>query len=92
MDNECQEIKIKNTQGISTEIEINGQKLHHVVGYIVRQKAGERPQVTLDLIPAVILETKCTLAIEHLSDLARVMDENTFNEFCVMWNSLHGSL
>lgn len=87
------EIKISNIGSNGTDILIDGTSiLKSCIGYSVSQKAGELPKVTLDMIPDVLLEIKGQLEISHLSDLARVMDKDTFNEFCVMWKTLHTEL
>ena len=44
------------------------------------------------MIPALALEVRGTVRIEHLGDLARVMDEPLFMEFCALWNGLHGKV
>ena len=87
------EIKISNIGTEGTDILVDGTSVSNsCIGYSVRQIAGELPKVTLDMIPAVLLEIKGQLEISHLGDLARVMDKDTFNEFCVMWKTLHTEL
>lgn len=88
-----QEIKISTNGSTGTDVLINGTSISKsCVGYSVSQKVGELPKVTLDMIPEVLLEIKGQLEISHLGDLARVMDKDMFNEFCVMWKTLHGDL
>lgn len=88
-----QEIKISTNGSTGTDVLINGTSISKsCVGYSVSQKAGEPPKVTLDMLPAVLLEIKGQLEISHLGDLARVMDKDMFNEFCVMWKTLHTEL
>ena len=87
------EIKISNIGTAGTDILVDGTSVSKsCTGYSVRQKSGELPKVTLDMIPAVLLEIKGQLEISHLGDLARVMDKDMFNEFCVMWKTLHTEL
>ena len=87
------EIKISNIGIDGTDILVDGTSVSKsCIGYSVRKIAGELPKVTLDMIPAVLLEIKGQLEISHLGDLARVMDKDMFNEFCVMWKTLHGDL
>lgn len=87
------EIKISNKDSIGTEIFVDCIPVSKsCVGYSVRQKAGELPKVTLDMIPEFLLEIKGQLEISHLGDLARVMDKDMFNEFCVMWKTLHAEI
>ena len=87
------EIKIGNIGTNGTDILIDGASVSKsCIGYSVRQKAGEPPKITLDILPEVLLEIKGQLDISHLGDLARVMDKDMFNEFCVMWKTLHTEL
>ena len=87
------EIKISNIGIDGTDILVDGTPVSKsCVGYSVRQIAGELPKVTLDMVPEVLLEIKGQLEISHLGDLARVMDKDMFNEFCVMWKTLHTEL
>lgn len=87
------EIKISNIGSNGTDILIDGVSVSNsCIGYSVSQKAGELPKVTIYMIPDVLLEMKGQLKISHLSDLARVMDKDMFNEFCVMWKTLHTEL
>lgn len=87
------EIKISNIGIDGTDILIDGTSVSKsCVGYSVSQKAGELPKITLDIIPEILLEIKGQLEISHLGDLARVMDKDMFNEFCVMWKTLHTEL
>lgn len=87
------EIKISTNGSTGTDVLINGTSVSKsCIGYSVRQKAGELPKVTLDMIPEILLEIKGQLEISHLSDLARVMDRDVFNEFCVMWKTLHAEI
>lgn len=87
------EIKISNIDTTGTDILVDGASVSKsCIGYSVSQKAGEPPKVTLDMLPEVLLEIKGQLEISHLVDLARVMDKEMFNEFCVMWKTLHGEL
>lgn len=87
------EIKISNIGIDGTDILVDGTSVSKsCVGYSVRQIAGELPKVTLDMVPEVLLEIKGQLEISHLGDVARVMDKDMFNEFCVMWKTLHTEL
>lgn len=87
------EIKISNIGIDGTDILIDGTSVSKsCVGYSVSQKAGELPKITLDIIPEILLEIKGQLEISHLGDLARVMDKDMFNEFCVMWKTLHAEI
>lgn len=87
------EIKISNIGTTVTDLLIDGTSVSKsCIGYSVRQIAGEPPRITLDMIPEVLLEIKGQFEISHLGDLARVMDNDMFNEFCVMWKTLHGEL
>lgn len=87
------EIKISNSGSNGTDITIDGTYVSNVcIGYAVSQKGGESPKITLDLLPDIFLEVKGRLEIAHLSDIARVMNKDMFNEFCVMWKTLHGEL
>ena len=87
------EINISNIGIDGTDILVDGTSVSKsCVGYSVRQIAGELPKVTLDMVPEVLLEIKGQLEISHLGDLARVMDNDMFNEFCVMWKTLHTEL
>ena len=87
------EIKISNIGIDGTDILVDGTSVSKsCVGYSVRQIAGELPKVTLDMVPEFLLEIKGQLEISHLGDLARVMDKDMFNEFCVMWKTLHTEL
>ena len=87
------EIKISNISIDGTDILVDGTSVSKsCVGYSVRQIAGELPKVTLDMVPEFLLEIKGQLEISHLGDLARVMDKDMFNEFCVMWKTLHTEL
>lgn len=87
------DIKISNNGSKGTDILIDGVSVSKsCIGYSVSQKGGELPKVTLDMFPRMFLEIKGQLEISHLGDLARVMDREMFNEFCVMWKTLHGEL
>ena len=86
------EVKIINNSGVRTEVVIDGYAIQSCSGYTVSQSAGEIPRITIEMIPPILMEIKGTLAIDHLRDLARIMDEQVFNEFCVLWRSLHGDL
>ena len=87
------EVKISNIDTTGTDILVDGTAVSEsCIGYSVRQKSGDPPKVTLDMIPEFLLEIKGQLAISHLGDLARVMDKDMFNEFCVMWKTLHTEL
>ena len=87
------EIKISNNGSTGTDILIDGVSASNsCIGYSVSQIAGELPKVTLDMIPEVLLEIKGQLEISNLGDLARIMDKDMFNDFCVMWKTLHGEL
>ena len=87
------EVKISNIDTTGTDILVDGTSVSNsCIGYSVSQKAGEPPKVTLDMLPEVLLEIKGQLEISHLGDLARVMDKDMFNEFCVMWKTLHTEL
>ena len=87
------EIKISNIGIDGTDILVDGTSVSKsCIGYSVIQIAGEFPKVTLDMIPEVLLEIKGQLEISHLGDLARVMDKDMFNEFCMMWKTLHTEL
>lgn len=87
------EVKISNIDTTGTDILVDGASVSKsCIGYSVSQKAGEPPKVTLDMLPDVLLEIKGQLEISHLGDLARVMDKDMFNEFCVMWKTLHTEL
>lgn len=86
------EVKIKNDGGAKTSIQIDGNAIKSCNGYTVSQSAGEIPVVTLKMIPAFALEVKGEVRIEHLGDLARVMDELLFREFCALWSGLHGKV
>lgn len=87
------EVKISNIDTTGTDILVDGTSVSNsCIGYSVRQIAGELPKITLDMLTEVLLEIKGQLEISHLGDLARVMDKDTFNEFCVMWKTLHTEL
>lgn len=86
------EVNIKSDGGTKTSIQIDGNNIHFYRGYTVSQKEGEIPVVTLEMIPTLALEVKGEVRIEHLGDLARVMDEPLFREFCTLWNGLHGKV
>lgn len=87
------EIKISNIGTTGTDILMDGVSISKsCIGYYVSQTAGELPKITLDMIPEVLLEIKGQLEISNLGDLARIMDKDMFNEFCVMWKTLHGEL
>lgn len=57
--------------------------------YEVRHSAGNIPRVTIEMGIVPSFDTNAKIKIGNLSEIATVMDEDTFKEFKRLWSQIH---
>ena len=58
--------------------------------YKIEHYAGSLPMVNIDLVANVQYEQDTEINIANLNEIASLMDEKTFKEFCRNWEEIHG--
>lgn len=58
--------------------------------YKIEHYAGNLPMVNINLIADVQYEQDAEINIVNLHEIAELMDEKTFKEFCRVWEEIHG--
>lgn len=58
-------------------------------GYVLEHNVGELPTVTVELPVISQIDSTVNLKIANLSEIATVMDEDTFKEFKKLWSEIH---
>lgn len=67
---------------------IDGQSIR-CRGYNISHYVDEIPTVALDLACIPTYEHDVVVQVENKEEIARLMDENEFMEFCKIWNDIH---
>lgn len=57
--------------------------------YKIEHYAGRLPMVNIDLVANVQYEQDAEINIVNLHEIAELMDEKTFKEFCRVWEEIH---
>lgn len=57
--------------------------------YEVRHSACDIPRVTIEMAILPSFDTNAKIKIGNLSEIATVMDEDTFKEFKKLWSEIH---
>lgn len=58
-------------------------------GYTIRHSCGNVPRVTIEMSIIPSLDTNAEIKIANLSEIATVMDEDTFKAFKKIWSEIH---
>lgn len=58
-------------------------------GYIVKQQVDEVPVVELEVCAVPNVEGAAIVHVSNKEEIARLMDEEEFKEFCDIWKEVH---
>lgn len=69
----------------------DGQVINGVTAYGISQKAGDYPEVTLEMAcnTSISFVQDCNVKVSNKREIATVMDESEFKEFCDIWHEVH---
>ena len=59
-------------------------------GYEISHSVEEIPIVSLEIIATPEYEHDAIIQVKDLEQIAKLMYEKDFNEFCKMWKEIHG--
>ena len=89
VNNGLSDIEIKTTKDCLTSVKINGETVK-CSAYALEQHAGEIPVVKIKIIPHIKdVKLKGNVEIENKEEIANLMSESEFEEFCTIWRSFH---
>lgn len=74
--------------GYRTKLSIDGKDVR-CAGYVISQQVGELPVVELDIYAVPGVEHETIVHVSNKEEIARLMDEDEFKEFCDIWNEVH---
>lgn len=58
-------------------------------GYSIRHRVDEVPEVELELCCVPKYEHEVLVNVSNKEEIARLMDETEFEEFCKIWKEVH---
>ena len=59
-------------------------------GYEISHCVDEIPMVSLEIIAIPEYEHDAVIQVKDLEQIAKLMDEKDFNDFCNIWKRIHG--
>ena len=74
--------------GISAKVYIDGEKID-CLSYRLVHEAGCLPRAYIQVYAEPCTKENASIGIFNKKDIARIMDEDEFNEFCNIWHNLH---
>lgn len=83
-------VEIINNGSCKTQVRINDKAIR-CYGYDISQSVGYLPEIELQLMPDNIdlLFEDSEIIIKDLRQIAELMDEELFNQFCEIWKDKH---
>lgn len=88
--NGLSDIEIKTTGGCLTEVKVNGENVR-CSAFTLEQCVGEIPVIELEIIqPVINVGLKGRAEIANKKEIAKLMSDVEFNEFCKIWLEVHG--
>lgn len=84
------EVTIQSLGDCRQEIKVDGQNVSGCFGYNLSCRVDEIPALTLEINALPIsVSVPAEVKIQNLEEIARLMDEKDFKEFCGIWNDTH---
>lgn len=74
---------------IYTKIMIDGKPIR-CSGYTISQCVDEYPVVELEVCAVPNVEGAAIVHVSNKEEIARLMDEEEFKDFCDIWKEVHG--